>query len=98
MQPTNNTARLAGAIYVLLGLTAPFSLLYVPGALIVRGDAAATAHNILGSEMMFRWGMVGELAGMPIFIILAMVLYRLFNGVDRMQASLMVIFALVSVP
>jgi len=98
MEPTNNTARLAGALYVLLGLTAPFSLLYVPRKLIVRGNAAATAENILGSEMMFRLGMVGELAGTAIFIVLVMVLYRLFNRVDKMQASLMAVFALISVP
>ena len=98
MEPTNNTARLAGALYVLLGLTAPFSLLYVPGKLIVRGNATATAQNVLGSEMMFRWGMVGELAGTVLFAVLVMVLYRLLNRVDKMQASLMAIFALISVP
>ena len=98
MEPTNNTGRLAGIVYILMGLVAPFGLLYMPRTLIVRGNPAATAANIRSSEMLFRLGMVAELTAAVIFVILAMVLYRLFNKVDRMQAALMVIFALCSVP
>ena len=43
MHPTNKAARIAGAVYLSMVLTAPFSLFYVPGKLIVRGNAAATA-------------------------------------------------------
>jgi hypothetical protein len=53
MPPTNNTARLAGAVYVLLGVVAPFSLLYFPNKLIVPGNATATANNILAAELFF---------------------------------------------
>jgi hypothetical protein len=34
------------------GRTAPFSLIYIPSILIVRGNAIATAHNILAHEML----------------------------------------------
>ena len=99
MQPTDRTARFAGLLYVLLGLTAPFSLIYIPRTLIVRGDAAATASRILASEGLFRLGIVSELASATISIFLVMVLYRLFNGVNKMHASLMVILgALISAP
>ncbi len=99
MNPTKRTARFAGVLYVLMGITAPFSLLYIPRTLIVRGDAAATARNILGSEMLFRTGIVCELFTAVMSIFLVMALYRLLNGVDKMQASLMVILgALVSAP
>lgn len=98
MNPTNKTARLAGFLYLLLVLTGPFPLLYVPTRLIVHGDAAATAQRVLASETMFRWAIVCELAGMPIWIFLVMALYRLFNQVDKMQATLMVTFVLASVP
>ena len=54
MHPLKKTARIAGAIYLSMVFTAPFTLLYVPGKLIVRGDAAATANNILAHETMFR--------------------------------------------
>ena len=39
------TARLAGALYVASGIPAVFSLIYVPGKLIVSGDAAETARR-----------------------------------------------------
>ena len=98
-QPTARTARIAGVLYLLMGVTAPFSLIYVPRALIVRGDAAATAHNVLASETLLRLGIVGELfsATMSIFAMLA--LYRLLSGVNKSLATLMVILgSLVSVP
>jgi hypothetical protein len=58
MHPTNRTARLAGLLYVLTGITGAFSLMYVPDTLIVRGNATATGNNILASEMLFRLGSV----------------------------------------
>jgi hypothetical protein len=76
--------------------TAPFSLIYVPRTLIVRGNATATASNILGHEMLFRFGIIAELIGAVIFICLAIALYRLLGGVNKTQASLMVGLVLVS--
>lgn len=96
MNPTDKAARFAGAIYLLLILTAPFSLLYVPGKLIVRGNAAATANNILTHETMFRLAIVGELLGSVIFILLGVALYRLLSGVNRTWAGLMIALVLVS--
>jgi hypothetical protein len=97
MHPTDRTARVAGALYVLMGLVAPFSLAYVPGKLIVPGDAAQTADKILGAEMLFRLGMVGELVGAVVFVLLAMALYQLLSPVNRNYARLMVSLVLVSV-
>ena len=54
MHPTKKAARIAGAIYLTMVFTAPFSLIYVPSKLIVRGNASATADNILAHETMFR--------------------------------------------
>jgi hypothetical protein len=99
MHPTRKAARIAGAWYVAMGLVAPFSLLYVPNNLIVRGNAAATASRILGAEMLFRLGIAAELTTAVISIFMVMALYRLLHAVDKTQASLMVILgALVSVP
>jgi hypothetical protein len=97
MHPTVKTARLAGALYVAMGVIAPFSIMYVPKKLIVSGDAAATAESILGSEMLFRLGIAGELVSGAIFIFLVMALYRLLSGVIKSQARLMVGMVLVSV-
>jgi hypothetical protein len=96
MQPTVKAARIAGAIYLSLILVAPFAMLYVPGKLIVRGNATATADNILAHETMFRLSIFGDLIGHVIFICLAIALYRLLSNVSRIWALLMVSFVLVS--
>ena len=96
MHPTNKAARIAGAVYVSMVFTAPFSLIYVPNKLIVRGDATATASNILSHETLFRLSILGDLVGQVIFICLAVALYRLLSNVNRTWALLMVGFVLVS--
>jgi hypothetical protein len=71
---------------------------YVPGKLMVHGNAAATASNIAASEMLFRLGIAGELIGQAAFIFVALALYDLLKGVSRRHASLMVILIVVSIP
>ena len=96
MHPTDKAARVAGAVYLSMVFTAPFSLIYVPNKLIVRGDATATAANILAHETLFRLSIFGDLVGQVIFICLAIALYRLLSNVNRTWALLMVGFVLVS--
>ena len=96
MHPTNKAARIAGAIYLSMVFTAPFTLLYVPGKLIVRGDAAATANNVLAHETMFRLAIIGDLFTHVIFICLGIALYRLLSSVNKTWAMLMVAFVVVS--
>src|SRR5438093_8036430 len=96
MHPIKKAARIAGAIYLSLVLIAPFAMLYVPGKLIVRGNAAATADNILAHETMFRLSIFGDLIGHVIFICLSIALYRLLRNVNKTWAALMVAFVLVS--
>jgi uncharacterized protein DUF4386 len=96
MHPTVKAARIAGAIYASMVVTGPFSLIYVPNKLIVRGDAAATADNILAHETMFRLSILADLVGQVIFICLAIALYRLLSSVNKIWAALMVALVLVS--
>src|SRR5437899_3511667 len=96
MHPTVKAARIAGASYAAMVVTGPFSLIYVPNKLIVRGDAAATADNILAHETMFRLSILADLVGQVIFVCLAIALYRLLNSVNKIWAALMVALVLVS--
>src|SRR5438270_3887801 len=96
MHPLKKAARIAGYIYLSMIFTAPFSLIYVPSKLIVRGNAAATADNILAHETMFRLSIFGDLIGQVIFICLGIALYRLLSNVNKTWAALMVAFVLVS--
>ena len=96
MHPLKKTARIAGGVYLSLVITGPFSLIYVPGKLIVRGDAAATANNFLAHQTMFGFAVMTELIGSVIFICLGIALYRLLSSVNKTAAGLMVAFVLVS--
>src|SRR2546425_148596 len=96
MHPTDKAARVAGAVYLSMVVTAPFSLIYFPSTRFVRGNATATANNILAHEMLFRLGIVADLITAVIFIFLVLALYRLLSGVNKTHASVMVALALVS--
>ncbi len=96
MHPTVKAARIAGLVYLAMILVAPFSLLYVPGKLIVHGNATATAENILAHETLFHLSIFGDLIGHVIFICLGIALYRLLSNVNKTWAMLMVAFVLVS--
>ena len=90
MRPTKNPGRVAGFLYLLL-LAAPLRLIYIPSTLFVQGDATATARNIAAHETLFRLGMVSELFCGVVLIFLVLAFYRLFRGVDRTLAVLVVI-------
>ena len=96
MHPTVKAARIAGAVYLTMVFTGPFSLIYVPNKLIVRGDATATAANVVAHETFFRFGILGDLVGHVIFICLGIALYKLLSDVNKTWARLMVGFVLVS--
>src|SRR5438034_11423435 len=96
MHPRKTAARIAGAIYLSMVVTGPFSLIYVPSKLIVHGNAAATSDNILAHETMFRLSILADLVGQVIFICLAIALYRLLSSVNKIWAGLMVAFVFVS--
>jgi len=91
-------ARVAGFLYLIANIFAPFTLLYLPSRFIVRGDAAATANNVIASESLFRFGIVGNLFTFIANIFLALALYQLLKVVNKNMASLMVILFLVGVP
>jgi hypothetical protein len=96
MNETKKAARIAGVIYLAMVIIAPFSMLYVPGKLIVHDNPAATAENILTHEALFRLSIFGDLIGHVIFICLGIALYRLLSDVNKTWAALMVAFVLVS--
>ena len=50
----NKTARIAGFLYLIMFPLGLFGIMYVPSILIVPGDAATTANNIMASESLFR--------------------------------------------
>jgi hypothetical protein len=89
---TRNPGRVAGLWYLLLVFLGPLRLIYIPTKLFVTGNATATASNIAAHEMLFRLGIAADLLGAVVLIFMTLAFYRLFAGVDRNLAVLVVIF------
>lgn len=98
MTSDKKTARIAGLFYLILAITGVYSIMYVPSQIMVRGDVAATARNILTHEFLFRTGVISDLVSNTIFVFLVLVLYRLFKQVNGRQAKLMVALVIVQIP
>lgn len=84
-------ARIAGIIYLLLAVVAPVRLIYIPNAILVSGNAQATAANIVSHEATFRLGILTDVLAGLLGLFVALALFRLFREVDRDLASLMLV-------
>ena len=96
MDPTKKTARIAGAVYLSTLPIALYFWSYIPDKLIVRGNASATAQNILDHETLFRFSILGDLFAYVIVIGMGFLLYHLLREVGKTWAFLMVGFVLLS--
>jgi hypothetical protein len=88
-------ARTAGALYLIVIVGGIFSELIVRGRLIVTGDAAATAHNIMAHEFLYRCGFSVELFYLLCNMPLILLLYDLFKVVNRTVALLDALFGMI---
>jgi Domain of unknown function (DUF4386) len=87
-------ARMAGLI-AWITTTAGFAAIVV-GNLVVYNDAAATAHNILANELLYRLAAVGDVIAV-LYIVYTLLLYYLFRPVNRSLALLAALFSLVGI-
>ena len=92
------TARVAGFLYLMLLPLGIFGIMYVPSILIVPGDAATTANNIMASGSLFPLSIVSGLIVQIVNMLVVLLLYKLLKPVNKDHAVLMVIFLLVGVP
>jgi hypothetical protein len=91
------TARGAGILYFVMDIFMVFSGMVVDAKLYVPGDTEATVSNILASMGLFRLGFVSNLVGYFVLLVLVLVLYKLFQSVDKGQARLMVVLVVAGV-
>ncbi|MFZ1082822.1 MAG: DUF4386 domain-containing protein [Candidatus Kryptoniota bacterium] len=76
-------ARMAGVFQALENITATFGQVIVLGWLVVTGNAAATATNILWHQGLFWLGFASSLIGVVCHIAWALLLYDLLKPVNR---------------
>jgi hypothetical protein len=76
-------ARVAGALSLLTLLTGTFAQMFVSGRLVVEGDAAATAANILAHKSFFQLGFAVYLFEMACQIAMTALFYELLKPAGR---------------
>jgi len=75
-------------MYWLLGALAAFAEFYVRSRILVDGNVAQTAHNVLAAERLFRVGIASDLLGGAGNAVLAVAFYTLLRRVNPALALL----------
>src|ERR1700688_2076859 len=81
-------ARVAGFIYLFAMALALFSQSFVLGKIVVPGDAAATAGNILAFEGLYRLGIAVDVVTFVSDVVIAWAFYELLKSADNSLALL----------
>ena len=97
LNPTKNTARLAGLFWFLSAVTGGFGLFYVRSNIIVPGDATVTAANIVASESLFRLAIVSSLLSQILLFFVGLTLFHLFKEVSKVLATVCLTSAMMTV-
>jgi len=75
-------AKIAGFGYLLIFILGIFAYFFAFESLIVRGDAATTANNIIDNELLFRFGIASWVFVLSIDVVVAWALYVLLKPVN----------------
>ena len=89
-------ARIAGVFYLIITACALFAYLYVRGQVIVSGDMARTAANILAHEQLYRTGFSAAVIVVICNPPLGLILYELLKVVNPRLALLALVFIIIS--
>jgi len=88
-------ARIAGGLYLIIIVFGIWSEMFVRSTLIVAGDAAATAGNIMASEGLFRASFAADSIMALSDVAVAVLLYVLLRPVNRTLALVAAAFRLM---
>ncbi len=86
MKTLRQETRMVGILYFLLVLLGPFIIMYIPSQIIVEDNALETVKNLLDNELLFRIGIIGEVAILMIEIMIVALLYSILKRVDKTLA------------
>jgi Domain of unknown function (DUF4386) len=96
MSSPKRLARIAGLLYLIVGIFGGFAIAFVAAKVYAPGDAATTAGNVLANAGLVRMGVIADLLQATVFVFLAMVLYVLLKDVNKNVARAMVILVAIA--
>ena len=80
--PIRSASITAGVALLLMSVVAIFGNVVVIDGLVIEGDAAQTAANIVGSQGLFRLGIASLVVVVALDVVVAWALYRVFSPVN----------------
>jgi hypothetical protein len=89
-------ARIAGVLYLFVGIFGGFSEGFVDPKMYVAGNAVATAGNVIANIGLVRLSVVAHLLDGTFFVFLAMTLYTLLLNVNKAVARAMLILVVLA--
>lgn len=98
MNTTQKTARMTGFLYLMVAICSGFAYAIVHKNLVVAGNAAATADNIIHNRGLFRLGLMLDLTGQVFFTLLPFYLYKILYRIQPDTAAWMAVLAWIGVP
>ena len=96
MSSPKQLARIAGVLYLIVGVFGGFAIGYVTPLVYAPGDALTTAGNISANAGLVRASVLADLIQATVFVFLAMVLFAILQDVNRSVARAMVILVAIA--
>jgi hypothetical protein len=90
-------ARIAGGLYLFVGIFGGFAEGFLDPKIYAAGDAAATARNVLASPELVRIGVFAHLVDATFFVFMALALYQLLKHVNKSVARSMLVLVALAV-
>jgi len=84
-------ARIAGFLYILIIIIGVLNGIFIDSKLIVSGNDAVTANNIMANDLLFRIGIASILILYTSVIVLSLALYEILKSVNKNLALLALI-------
>src|SRR4051812_14228997 len=91
-------ARIAGLLYLMQIPLGVFGILYVPKALHVANNGAATVSNIILHENLFRLSIISAVITALLTVLTSLTLYKVLKVVHKNAAGMMVLFTIMVAP
>ncbi|MBZ0266335.1 DUF4386 domain-containing protein, partial [bacterium] len=90
-------ARICGVLFLIMVITGIFSMAYVPGQIVVDGNPAETANNLIANRTLFQMGIVSHLIVLFVDLMVALLLYLILKPVNKTIAMIAAGFRVVMV-